>query len=70
MKCPKCGEPLRIPESRCCDTYQRRRRKCPGCGYKFTTYERAEKERPGVVQDPEPEKDIIEELDEVTRQWI
>ncbi|MCL6451355.1 MAG: transcriptional regulator NrdR [Acetobacteraceae bacterium] len=45
MKCPFCGHPdSRVLDSRPTDegTVIRRRRECPGCGRRFTTYEKAE----------------------------
>ena len=45
MKCPFCGRPdSRVIDSRTTDegTVIRRRRLCPGCGRRFTTYERAD----------------------------
>lgn len=45
MKCPKCKEPdTRVIDSRPVeDGYTiRRRRECPACGYRFTTYEKLE----------------------------
>ncbi|MGE5552426.1 MAG: transcriptional regulator NrdR [Betaproteobacteria bacterium] len=43
MKCPFCGEPdSKVLDSRTIDdeTAIRRRRECPSCGRRFTTYER------------------------------
>ena len=43
MYCPKCdAEKTYIVDTRQSDVgYEvRRRRECPGCGYRFTTYER------------------------------
>lgn len=44
MHCPYCSHPsTRVLESRTPDTETiRRRRRCDGCGERFTTYERAE----------------------------
>lgn len=45
MKCPFCGHPdSRVVESRSIEdmTAIRRRRECPVCGKRFTTYERVE----------------------------
>ncbi|MBE3519560.1 MAG: transcriptional repressor NrdR [Firmicutes bacterium] len=45
MKCPFCGHPdSRVLESRSIEdmTAIRRRRECPECGKRFTTYERVE----------------------------
>ncbi|MBE3597678.1 MAG: transcriptional repressor NrdR [Limnochordaceae bacterium] len=45
MKCPYCGEPdTRVVDSRLTEegAAVRRRRECPGCGRRFTTYERLE----------------------------
>ncbi len=49
MRCPKCG----VPETRVIETRNseegkviRRRRQCPACGARFTTYERLEEWRP------------------------
>ncbi|MBP8613857.1 MAG: transcriptional repressor NrdR [Firmicutes bacterium] len=51
MKCPYCGHlDSRVIESRCTEemTAVRRRRECPLCGQRFTTYERIE-EQPILV---------------------
>ena len=44
MTCPSCQAPTRVLESRPAEggTAIRRRRSCPGCGHRFTTYERSE----------------------------
>ena len=43
MKCPYCGQTdSRVIDSRELENAIRRRRECPGCGQRFTTYERAE----------------------------
>lgn len=45
MKCPKCKEPdSRVIDSRPVEDgfTIRRRRECPSCGYRFTTYEKLE----------------------------
>ncbi|MGE5508285.1 MAG: transcriptional regulator NrdR [Chitinophagales bacterium] len=46
MKCPFCGEPdSKVLDSRAIDdeTAIRRRRECPACGHRFTTYERLDR---------------------------
>ena len=46
MKCPFCKQPdSRVVDSRAADdgTTIRRRRECPECGRRFTTYEAVEK---------------------------
>ena len=46
MKCPFCKQPdSRVVDSRAADdgTTSRRRRECPECGRRFTTYEAVEK---------------------------
>lgn len=53
MKCPFCGEPdTKVLDSRATDegTSIRRRRECPRCGQRFTTYERMEKSPLVVVK--------------------
>lgn len=50
MKCSQCGcEDTKVIESRDAGDAQaiRRRRACPACGYRFTTYERLE--RPQLI---------------------
>ncbi len=50
MKCSQCGcEDTKVIESRDAGDGQaiRRRRACPDCGYRFTTYERLE--RPQLI---------------------
>ena len=47
MKCPYCGHPdTRVVDSRPSDEGMaiRRRRECPSCGRRFTTYERTQLE--------------------------
>jgi len=47
MRCPKCEHTdSRVVDSRLSrgDRAIRRRRECAGCGHRFTTYERAERE--------------------------
>ena len=43
MRCPYCGNlESKVVDKRDTDTTTRRRRESPGCGKRFTTYERAE----------------------------
>ncbi len=43
MKCPQCDhQDTRVIDSRSVDAGVRRRRLCLGCGFRFTTYERAQ----------------------------
>ncbi len=46
MECPRCQMATRVLESRRADDGAaiRRRRACSGCGHRFTTYERSERE--------------------------
>lgn len=46
MDCPRCDCPTRVLESRSAEAgaATRRRRVCAGCGHRFTTYERRERE--------------------------
>ncbi len=41
MRCPNCTSPTTVYDSRPLrlDTVIRRRRKCPACGHRFSTYE-------------------------------
>jgi transcriptional repressor NrdR len=50
MDCPSCNRLTRVLESRRAEdgTATRRRRECPACGHRFTTYERRDRE-PMVV---------------------
>ncbi|RTH99996.1 transcriptional regulator NrdR [Thermus scotoductus] len=53
MKCPYCGHPdTRVVDSRPSDEGAaiRRRRECPACGRRFTTYERTQLEPLMVVK--------------------
>jgi transcriptional repressor NrdR len=53
MKCGQCsGDDTKVIESRDVDAGQsvRRRRACPTCGYRFTTYERVERPQLVVVK--------------------
>ncbi len=47
MLCPLCNAPTRVTETRSADdgATVRRRRACPECGHRMTTYERAVAER-------------------------
>lgn len=40
MKCPFCGQPSRVVDTREVSPAIRRRRECEGCRRRFTTYER------------------------------
>ena len=46
MNCPACDRPTRVLESRRADDGAaiRRRRACPACGHRFTTYERRDRD--------------------------
>ena len=51
MKCPRCGsERSLVIDSRSDGTSTRRRRECPECQYRFSTYERIERSLPLVVK--------------------
>lgn len=53
MRCPQCEAPdTRVVDSRDLDEAFaiRRRRECPACGFRFTTYERVETARLTVVK--------------------
>jgi len=53
MKCPACGyEDSKVADSRLCEGggAVRRRRECPDCGKRFTTYERAGETKLFVVK--------------------
>ncbi|MDQ3881056.1 MAG: transcriptional regulator NrdR [Chloroflexota bacterium] len=53
MRCPKCAEPdTRVIDSRDLEAGStiRRRRECPACTNRFTTYERAEGARLAVIK--------------------
>ncbi|MGZ6329329.1 MAG: NrdR family transcriptional regulator, partial [Candidatus Limnocylindrales bacterium] len=53
MRCPACAEPdTRVIDSRDQDegSIIRRRRECPTCGARFTTFERVEAARLVVVK--------------------
>lgn len=53
MKCPACSfEDTKVAESRLCEggAAVRRRRECPECGKRFTTYERAGETRLFVIK--------------------
>ncbi len=54
MNCPRCDDQtLRVLESRSAESGDaiRRRRECLACGYRFTTYERLERQPLMVVKD-------------------
>lgn len=46
MDCPSCNRPTTVLETRRAEdgAATRRRRKCPACGHRFTTYERRDRE--------------------------
>jgi transcriptional repressor NrdR len=46
MQCPSCHNSTRVLESRAAEggAATRRRRACPACGHRFTTYERRDRE--------------------------
>ena len=53
MRCPFCAhDDTRVVDSRLSDegSSVRRRRECPACGQRFTTFERAELSLPAVVK--------------------
>jgi transcriptional repressor NrdR len=52
MVCPACQSPTRVLESRRAEAggAVRRRRECPSCGRRFTTYERREVEPTYVIK--------------------
>ena len=51
MNCPRCEATTKTLETRRVpDGATRRRRECPGCGHRFTTYERAVSETVEVVK--------------------
>ncbi len=51
MNCPRCDATTKTLETRRVpDGATRRRRECPGCGHRFTTYERAVSETVEVVK--------------------
>jgi transcriptional repressor NrdR len=52
MNCPECRSPTRVRETRAADdgAAVRRRRQCPACGRRFTTFERAEPEPLFVIK--------------------
>lgn len=51
MHCPRCDSPAKTLETRRVpDGAVRRRRECPSCGHRFTTYERAVPETLEVIK--------------------
>jgi transcriptional repressor NrdR len=52
MECPSCNQATRVLESRRADdgAATRRRRCCAGCGHRFTTYERRDRDPAFVVK--------------------
>ena len=53
MLCPYCKEPnTQVIDSRTCEEGLaiRRRRKCPTCGARFTTYEKAALQMPLIIK--------------------
>ena len=52
MDCPRCDQPTRVLESRRADdgAAVRRRRACPSCAHRFTTFERRDREPLSVAK--------------------
>lgn len=51
MRCPRCtSDKSAVVDSRGEESSIRRRRECQGCGFRFTTFERAELSLPMVVK--------------------
>jgi transcriptional repressor NrdR len=52
MDCPACDSPSRVLESRRSEdgAATRRRRECPSCGHRFTTFERRQREPVQVIK--------------------
>ena len=50
MRCQFCGSETKVIDSRPVDETIRRRRQCPDCEKRFTTYERVELSMPMVVK--------------------
>ena len=52
MECPRCQQPTRVLESRRAEdgAATRRRRVCAGCGHRFTTYERRDRDPAFVIK--------------------
>jgi len=52
MECPSCNRSTRVLESRRAEDGAaiRRRRECPACGHRFTTYERRDREPAFVLK--------------------
>jgi transcriptional repressor NrdR len=51
VKCPQCGAMSRVVDSRSSKhSGIRRRRKCDGCGYRFTTAEAPVKDSAGLIE--------------------
>lgn len=78
LLCPKCGKKSEVIDSRLNVDYNavRRRRRCKICGYRFTTYESIEFEKPKrirkeKIEQPEitpEEKKIYEKVAKIERQ--
>ncbi len=50
MRCPHCPATTRVIDSRAAAGAIRRRRKCQGCGRRFTTFERVAEQEPAIVK--------------------
>ena len=52
MECPRCQQPTKVLESRRAEdgSATRRRRACAGCGHRFTTYERRDRDPVFVIK--------------------
>ncbi len=54
MKCPYCGhQGSRVTDSRSVEQGVKRRRECPDCGSRFTTYERVQNQTPVIIKKDE-----------------
>ena len=59
MDCPHCGfENSRVIDSRDVNKSVRRRRQCPSCGSRFTTYERIETRSLQVIKKDRPREEF------------
>lgn len=63
MRCPKCNyEDSRVIETRSVENggVIRRRRECPGCGNRFTTYERVERNKVLLVVKKDGRREVFD----------
>ena len=63
MTCPRCGKDAEVLDTRTINGSVRRRRGCPSCGYRFTTYEVSDVVKARYDRAEKREKKLQEKLE-------